>query len=623
MRLTTEQKITAGFVFSMLFIVSLGTVVIFMSADFVKDAEWEKRIYRIQSQLDNLNFSLLQTERITHSYLETGNQQTWGQININIENIYKAYDRMDSITEDPGQQKLLHQFKTKLDSFYQSNSSFFQEKEPFTKITGSSQVNLFNNQFTVFSKLLETVKEMEEYENNLLVLRAQHSEKQTLKLVVFSTVYALFSFLLILLFYQVVKVDLRKRRKAEKIKEALLSIADSTRSTSDLDILFGDIHKAVARLMPAPNFYISLIDDNGKILHFPYFKDLYSSPPPSREIGNGMTEWLVRHKKPVLLKIEELMELHRNGEIEFIGKIPHEWMGVPLKIENNIIGALVIQNYRDTYLYSSEDLDLFNFISGQIAQTIEKKSQEKRIEQSEQHLRELNAQKNKFFTILGHDLRAPFSGLIGFTDLLKNALQKKKYDKTEMYADQIINSANHMYNLLNQLLDWSQAESGHMPFQPEVFNLRKEVNQIIELLESSSERKGVKLINNVDPEDIVYCDRRMLHAILRNLISNAIKYSITDKAVTLDTIVEKEQIHILVKDEGVGMDTATRESLFKPDGHKSLPGTSHESGTGFGLLLVRELVEKHGGKVEVESAPGKGSTFSFTLPVMANHLYHK
>ena len=599
MKLTTEQKITAGFVFAMLFIVSLGTVAIFMSTDFVKDTEWERRIYRIQSQLDNLNFSLLQAERITHSYLETGNQQTWDQININIENIYKAYDRMDSITEDPGQQKLLHQFKTTLDSFYQSNLTFFQGKESFKKITGPSQVSFFNNQFTVFSKLLETVKAMEEYENNLLVIRAQHNEKQTLKLVVSSTVYALFSFLLILLFYQVVKVDLKKRRKAEKIKEALLSIADSTRSTSNLDILFGGIHKAVARLMPAPNFYISLIDDNGKILHFPYFKDLYSAPPPSREIGNGTTEWLVRHKKPALLRIEELIELHRTGEIEFIDKVPHEWMGVPLKIEDNIIGALVIQNYRDTYLYTTEDLDLFTFISGQIAQTIEKKRQEKRIEQSEQHLRELNAQKNKFFTILGHDLRAPFSGLIGFTDLLKNALQKKKYDKTEMYANQILNSANHMYNLLNQLLDWSQAESGHMPFQPEAFNLRDEANQIIELLESSAERKKVKLINNVDPVDKVYSDRKMLHAIIRNLLSNAIKYSTADKTVTLFTIEEKEQIRILVRDEGVGMENATKESLFKPDSHTSLPGTSHESGTGFGLLLVRELVEKHGGKVEV------------------------
>ncbi|HYX09210.1 MAG TPA: GAF domain-containing sensor histidine kinase [Bacteroidales bacterium] len=620
MKFTTEQKVTASFVFAMLFIISMGTVAIFMSNDFVTDTEWQKRIYRIQAELDNLNFSLLQTERITHAYLETENEHTWDQIKINIEEIYKDFNRLDSIVEDPAQQKVLYKFKHTLDSFYQSKSSFFFSIKPTGKVSENSRIHFLNDQFTVISKLLGKVKQLEEYENNSLIIRAQHNEKQTLKLVVSATVYALFSFLLILLFYHIVRIDLRKRRKAEKVQEALLSIANSTRTASDLDKLFGNIHKALARLMHAPNFYISLIDDNQKILHFPYFKDLYDNPPDSRKIGKGMTEWIIRHNKPVLLKEKQMIELSNNGEIELIGKLPHEWMGIPLNAEGIVNGAIVIQNYRKEDLYSKADLELFTFVSDQIAQAVEKKRQEERIQQSEQHLRELNIQKNKFFTILGHDLRAPFSGLIGFTGLLKIALQKKKYEKSETYADQIENSANHMYNLLNQLLDWSQAESGHMLYHPEDINLREETNQILELLKSTADGKKVNLISKVDPGDAVFSDRDMLHTIIRNLLSNAIKYSHPGQAVVLYTIEENEHLRICVQDSGTGMDTASRESLFKPDGHKSLPGTSHESGTGFGLLIIKELVERHGGKVKVDSSPGKGSTFSFTLPLITNQL---
>ena len=623
MKFSTEQKVTASFVFAMLFIISMGTVAIFMSNDFATDTEWEKKIYRIQSELDNLNFSLLQEERITHSYLATENEQTWDQIKINIEEIYKEFNRLDSIIENPAQQKVLNKFKHTLDSFYQSKSSFFFSINPTRNVSGDSRIHFLNDQFTVISKLLEKVKQLEEYENNLLIIRAQHNESQTLKMVVSATVYALFSFLLILLFYHIVKIDLRKRRKAEKVQEALLSIANSTRTASDLDKLFDNIHKSLGRLMHAPNFYISLIDDNQKILHFPYFKDLYDNPPDSRKIGKGMTEWVIRNNKPILLKEKQMIELFNNGEIEIIGKLPHEWMGVPLNIQGIVTGAIVIQNYRKEDLYSKADLELFTFVSDQVAQAIEKKRQEERIQQSEQHLRELNVQKNKFFTILGHDLRAPFSGLIGFTGLLKIAIQKKKFDKIETYADQIENSANHLYNLLNQLLDWSLAESGHMPYHPEEINLSEESDQILELLKSTANRKNVELISKVDPEDTVFSDRDMMHTIIRNLLSNAIKYSHPDQSVVLYTIKENDFLRICVKDSGTGMDTVTKESLFKPDGHKSLPGTSHESGTGFGLLIIKELVERHGGKVEVESSPGNGSTFSFTLPLLTNQLYLK
>ena len=245
----------------------------------------------------------------------------------------------------------------------------------------------------------------------------------------------------------------------------------------------------------------------------------------------------------------------------------------------------------------------------------EKENNHKRLLIQEKHYRELNATKDKFFSIIAHDLKNPFNDLMGFTQLL--ALNIEKYDKNRIkqFVDIIHQSSKLAYNLLENLLDWSSSQTGSLKFNPEKILINDLVNENIDLLESTAKNKNKKIYSELSNDIYAIADKNMVRTIIRNLISNSIKYTYQGGFIKILSSYEKGFCKISVSDNGIGISNENIDKIFKIDESHSTLGTEKETGTGLGLILCKEFVEKNGGKLWVKSEPDKGSIFSFTLPL--------
>ncbi len=229
-------------------------------------------------------------------------------------------------------------------------------------------------------------------------------------------------------------------------------------------------------------------------------------------------------------------------------------------------------------------------------------------------LKDANTTKDKFYSIIAHDLRNPFHTIIGFSDILVSELDSFKKDEALEIAKHINVSAKNTHNLLENLLNWAKSQLHLIPFLPENLNLLMLATESTKDIEHNALSKNLKIITNIDIALAVKADKNMLHLILRNLLTNAIKYSNSDGQILLSAKVCNEQIEIAISDSGIGMNEEVMEKLFKIGETIILQGTDNEKGSGLGLLLCKEFVEKHDGKIWVESETGKGSSFKFTLP---------
>lgn len=238
---------------------------------------------------------------------------------------------------------------------------------------------------------------------------------------------------------------------------------------------------------------------------------------------------------------------------------------------------------------------------------------------AEQALKESNKTKDLFFSIIAHDLKSPFNTLLGFSDLLVKRPDDFDEQKQRKFLNAINQNIKSTYNLLENLLLWSQTQRGSIDFEPEKANLFLQVTETYNLLNQQAVSKSI-ILENKTPESIyIWVDKNMFQTTLRNLISNAIKFtprggSIELTAKPISNKSEKSYTQISVKDNGAGISKEKQEQLFKISENISTKGTEGESGTGLGLILCKEFIEKHGGKIWVKSEKGKGSEFIFTIP---------
>ncbi len=243
----------------------------------------------------------------------------------------------------------------------------------------------------------------------------------------------------------------------------------------------------------------------------------------------------------------------------------------------------------------------------------DRKKAELQIKYQNEELQKLNATKDKFFSIIAHDLKSPFNSIMGFSELLIEQISEKDFDKLEKYARTILQSSEHVVHLLMNLTDWSRSQSGRMEFNPEKFGITELINDIILLFEVIAAQKGITIKREVPQNVQVFADKAMINTVLRNLISNAIKFTKPGGEIVVAATEEKDKLTVVIKDNGIGIPHESINKLFRIDENFSTSGTASEEGTGLGLILCKEFVEKHNGIIWVESEEGKGSMFYFTL----------
>jgi PAS domain S-box-containing protein len=232
----------------------------------------------------------------------------------------------------------------------------------------------------------------------------------------------------------------------------------------------------------------------------------------------------------------------------------------------------------------------------------------------ENKLVEMNATKDKFFSIIAHDLKSPFSNIVGLSTLLNDEFDTFQTSQIKEFVKIISKSAVQTIQLLDNLLDWSRLQQKGIMFNPVHIDLNKLINDLLEQTKGQAGAKNIILVNLVDDTLNCFADENMLNIIIRNLVSNAVKFTNQGGKIEVNAVKTDDLIVVTVTDNGVGIEPENIEKLFKIESEISTHGTASEKGTGLGLILCREFVEKHGGNIKVESSVGKGSVFSFTIP---------
>jgi signal transduction histidine kinase len=240
---------------------------------------------------------------------------------------------------------------------------------------------------------------------------------------------------------------------------------------------------------------------------------------------------------------------------------------------------------------------------------------EEALKKSESQLKELNATKDKFFNIVAHDLKNPFTSLIGASELLFRNIDQIDKEKIKTLAIILNDASKNGYAILQNLLDWSRSQTGLLKFNPENINLKSLIDEHILNLEQISSNKEIKIHSEVKDDFFIYGDKNMIKTILRNLLGNAVKYSYRSGQVIVDATKNDLEVIVSVKDNGIGIPEENVDKIFRIDAKYSVPGTENEQGTGLGLKLCKEFVEIQGGKIWVESTLNKGSDFKVSIPV--------
>lgn len=248
----------------------------------------------------------------------------------------------------------------------------------------------------------------------------------------------------------------------------------------------------------------------------------------------------------------------------------------------------------------------------------ERKRVEEKLRKKNEELINVNAEKDKFFSIIAHDLKGPFQGFIGLTELMSERVEHMSVDQIQDISQTLQFTAKNLYELLDNLLNWALIKRGHKRFNAEKLIVFPLVQVVIDIVNSQVQSKGQSVINEIDEALVVIADKESLKTILRNLLSNAIKFTPHSGKISISSLVSsKGFVEISVKDNGIGIPQEISDNLFQLTKGVSRPGTDKEPSTGLGLILCKELVEKHGGKIWVESKEGVGSTFTFTMPIIS------
>ncbi len=255
------------------------------------------------------------------------------------------------------------------------------------------------------------------------------------------------------------------------------------------------------------------------------------------------------------------------------------------------------------------------WIRGVMIDITSNKETEEKIKFQNEELQKLNAEKDKFFSIIAHDLRGPISSFLGLTELLEEKQSSLKPEMQQKMVVSMKNSANSLFTLLENLLEWAKSAQGLIPFVSKNLELYTLINESVTHMQETANKKGIELFLNIPNEIVVFADRNMTKTIIRNLISNALKYTPKGGAITLSAKnTEDNKVEIAIKDTGIGMNQTLLDNLFKIDVQSNRKGTENEPSSGLGLMLCKDFVEKNGGKIWVESEENKGSVFYFTLP---------
>lgn len=545
-----------------------------------------------------------------------------------------------------------------------------------------------------------------------------------------------------LIYYEGILRDVSDKKKNDDVLDVLLKISKKGNAVSSLKDFVQHIQSELGRIIDTSNFYIAFINKEKQTINIPFITGEESEEVFPAE--KSMTAHLINTNKPIFILENGIKKLLKENIIKLVGSSAKVWLGVPLRVDEEVIGAIVVQSYDNENAFKQSDIELLEFVSSHISLAIQRKRIYQETLISKQILRKVldhipinvfwkdtasnflgvnaislkgmalesesdiigksdfdffdindaekyradevaimlsgkaklnyeegqikngenryfvsnkspifdknnnvigivgtsediterreiqielekltgelkiqNETKNKFFSIISHDLINPIAGIIGFSELLKENHSDLEPEKIKNFSTIINKSANFTLSLLHDLLEWSRVQIGSIEPNKEIFILSDLLAHNIAGVSSLAFSKKIGLISDFRQKLSVYADKKMISTIMRNVLSNAIKFTpqggtitISSEEISLDGI---KLIETTVTDTGIGMSKEKLKNLFKIEHNYRSTGTNNEAGTGMGLILCKEFIEKNNGTIKVKSELKVGSSFIFTV----------
>ncbi len=418
-------------------------------------------------------------------------------------------------------------------------------------------------------------------------------------------------------------IDNTEHRRRERIQQATYRISEAVHGVRDLQSLYARVHEIVIELMPARNFYIAIHDAAAGLVRFPYFVDERDPAPAPRKLSTGLTGWVIRTGKPLLVNRRTHIQKLQAGlavlddQTTYVenGTPAAVWLGAPLSVRGKTMGVLALQDYNNESAYGEEDKQLLTFIGEQTGLAIERKQAEEDLLKTLEREKELGRLKSDFVSLVSHEFRTPLGIIMSSAEILRDYLDSLEPAERTEHLDSIQRSTRRMADLMEEVLLLGMFEAGRMDFKPEWLDLSVLAGRIVDEVRSATGHAcPVRL--EISPESRhARTDERIFRHIFTNLLSNAIKYSEPGKPVHFGVQREGTQAVCRVCDQGRGIPPEDREWLFRAF-HRGR-NAADRPGTGLGLVLVKRCVELHGGSVDVESSLGKGTTITVRLPLFA------
>jgi signal transduction histidine kinase len=407
-------------------------------------------------------------------------------------------------------------------------------------------------------------------------------------------------------------------------EERLQSLLEYRILDTDQDEQLDDLTRFTAQLFGVPIVLITIIDQNRQ-----WFKSSIGIGVKETERSISFCQYTILQHE--VFEVPDVKLDDRFIENPLVTGEPYirYYCGAPLINEKGYeMGSLALIDHvprklddfqkKNLTLLARQVINSFELARKRIQLEEEKLLLDAKVKERTHQLEIMNASKDKFFSIISHDLLGPVDGMIGSADILSLYFNQLSREEVEKFSQGVATSAKQLKQVLTNLLQWACSQTGEIPFNPVLIRLYEVLAETEKLLKETADQKKIKVDIQVKENLQLFADKNMIRVVLRNLLANAIKFSNVGGYVQISAQQLPGYTQVNVLDTGLGISKAVQEKLFRVDVKHSTVGTNNERGTGLGLILCKEFVDKHGGHIWVESQEGLGSTFSFRLPVASD-----
>jgi PAS domain S-box-containing protein len=421
-----------------------------------------------------------------------------------------------------------------------------------------------------------------------------------------------------LISYDGVIKDITEQKETEKILNARLHLSDFALSHSKNEFQQELLNELELLTGSTIGFFHSVDPDQKRLVLQSWSTNTLAKMCKAEGIGQHYEidkagVWVdCFHQRKSVIHNDYLSIPHRKGMPVGHAPVIRELV-VPL-FRNKLIVAIVGIGNKPTD-YTKRDSEIVSLLSDMAWDIIDRKRAEEELIIKNEELLAVNAEKDKFFSIIAHDLRSPFNAFLGFTQMMAEELNTMSIREVQTIAVSMRNSATNLFQLLENLLEWSRFQRGVTGFDPETILLVPKIEECMESVSESATKKGIEIEFDIPDGLVIFADEKMFDSIIRNITFNAVKFTSNGGSITIAAkYASGNFVEISIKDTGIGMNKDVLNNIFMQNEISKRTGTEGELSTGLGLLICKEFIEKHGGKIWVESVEEKGSVFSFTLP---------